>query len=90
MRFPNSIVFRAIWNVVRQKIIDEIKVAWEISVWDLVVTLWLSQATVSHHLSILKRSWILRSRREKTYCYYSLNFAWIISVLDNLKIYLSH
>ena len=89
MKFPNSIVFRAIWNTVRQNIISEIKNSWEITVSDLISSLWLSQATVSHHVSVLKRSWILRSRREKTFSYYRLNFSHFINVIEELRVYLS-
>lgn len=42
-------------------------------------------ATVSHHLSILKKAGLVRDRREGKYIYYELN----LSVLEDILMWLS-
>ena len=64
--------FKAIGHPVRQQILEELRSAKELDVNDLVKKLGLAQATVSHHLAILKNAGAVQSRDEGTHSFYSI------------------
>ena len=68
--FP--VFFRAIGHPVRQKIISILHAEQELPVNRLVDELKLSQSTVSHHLSILKKANIVAAREEGAQTKYSI------------------
>jgi len=68
--FPSF--FKAIGHPVRQRILEELQKSGELSVGELVKRLDLAQATVSHHLSLLKKSGAVKSRTVGTQSLYSI------------------
>ncbi|MFA6376163.1 MAG: metalloregulator ArsR/SmtB family transcription factor [Candidatus Paceibacterota bacterium] len=64
--------FKAIGHPVRQQILEELRKSGELNVNDLVKKLGLAQATVSHHLALLKKSGAVKMRAEGTNSYYSV------------------
>lgn len=68
--FP--LFFRAIGHPARQKIVSILHSEKELPVNKLVEKLKLSQSTVSHHLSILKKADIVKTREEGAQVCYSL------------------
>jgi len=68
--FPSF--FKAIGNPVRQQILEELQKSDELNVTDLVKKLGLAQATVSHHLAILKKAGAVKIRTEGTNSFYSV------------------
>jgi DNA-binding transcriptional ArsR family regulator len=77
--------FRAIGHPVRQKIICILHPDKELPVNKLVEELKLSQSTVSHHLSILKKANILRAREEGAQTHYSICCETIASCCASLQ-----
>lgn len=69
-KFPQF--FKAACHPVRQKILSLLRDKVELSVNDLVRELGLAQATVSHHLAILKSANVIKVRKEGTQSKYSL------------------
>ena len=69
-KFP--LFFKAIGHPVRQKILNILRNKGEVSVKELVKKLQLSQSTVSHHLSILKKARVVNTRQDKTQTFYSI------------------
>lgn len=68
--FPSF--FKAIGHPVRQKILEELRKSGELNVGDLVKKLGLAQATVSHHLALLKKSGAVKVRTEGANSFYSI------------------
>lgn len=68
--FPSF--FKAIGHPVRQRILEELRKNEELNVGDLVKKLGLAQATVSHHLALLKDSGAVKVRADGTSSYYSI------------------
>jgi len=68
--FPSF--FKAIGNPVRQRILEELQKSGELNVADLVKKLGLAQATVSHHLALLKKSGAVKVRTAGTQSLYSV------------------
>jgi ArsR family transcriptional regulator len=68
--FPSF--FKAIGHPVRQRILEELQRYGELNVNDLVKKLGLAQATVSHHLAILKKAGAVKMRTEGTHSLYSV------------------
>ncbi len=64
--------FSAVGHPVRQEILDLLKKEGELHVGSIVERLHVSQSTVSHHLSILKKSKVLNTREDGTRVYYSI------------------
>ncbi|RJR31964.1 ArsR family transcriptional regulator [Candidatus Parcubacteria bacterium] len=63
-RFPQT--FKAICHPVRQKILNLISIKKELAVNDLVKELGLAQATISHHVSILKKAKVINVKKSGT------------------------
>jgi len=68
--FPSF--FKAIGHPVRQQILEELKKNGELNVNDLVKKLGLTQATVSHHLALLKKTGAVKVRESGTSSFYSV------------------
>lgn len=68
--FPSF--FKAIGHPIRQQILEELKKSGELNVSDLTKKIGLSQATVSHHLSLLKKTGVVKVRTEGTNSFYSI------------------
>jgi len=68
--FPSF--FKAIGHPVRQQILEELQKRGELNVADIVKKLGLSQPTISHHLAILKKAGVIRSKTRGTNSIYSI------------------
>lgn len=64
--------FKAIGHPVRQRILEELRKNGELNVADLVKKMGLAQATVSHHLALLKKSGAVKIRTDGASSYYSI------------------
>ena len=63
---------KALSDPVRRQILDLLKDG-KMSAGDIAANFDMTQATVSYHLSILKKADLLFETREKNYIYYELN-----------------
>ncbi|MGL5541307.1 MAG: autorepressor SdpR family transcription factor [Erysipelotrichaceae bacterium] len=77
--------FHALNDETRRKIIHLLK-GQPMSAGDIAKQFALSPATVSHHLSILKKCDLVSDIREGKYIYYELN----LSVIDELLLFFTH
>jgi len=79
----------ALTDETRQKIIALFYTSKELCVNDIAKNFKLSRPTISHHLNLMKRSKLLKARKEGKEIYYSFNRSHVIklmeSVLDSLK-----
>ncbi|MEN6520668.1 MAG: metalloregulator ArsR/SmtB family transcription factor [Armatimonadota bacterium] len=73
-------VFRALGDPVRLKIVQMVADAGELCVCHIVERLNMTQPAVSHHLTRLRYSGLLKTRKEGQWVYYSLD----ISILEQL------
>jgi ArsR family transcriptional regulator len=79
----NSVeVFRALGDPVRLKIVQMVAEAGELCVCHIVEGLNMAQPAVSHHLTRLRYSGLLKARKEGQWVHYSLNY----DVLEKLGI----
>ncbi len=83
--FPFSKMLKAIGNPVRQDILLMLKENKEMPVKDLVGKTGLAQSTVSHHLSILKKAGVVKSREDGTQAHYCICCSMITDCCSNLK-----
>jgi ArsR family transcriptional regulator len=65
-------LFKALADGSRRKILTLLKER-EMSVSELLQHFQMAQASLSHHLDILKRANLVRSRREGQFIYYEIN-----------------
>ncbi len=80
-------IFKALGDSTRLKILQMIAERGDVCVCKLVEDLGIGQSAVSHHLAILRRAQILKSRREGQWIHYSIN----LDTLDGqAKAYLHH
>ncbi|MBQ1448456.1 MAG: winged helix-turn-helix transcriptional regulator [Erysipelotrichaceae bacterium] len=63
---------KALSDPIRRQILDLLKDG-KMSAGDIAANFDMTQATVSYHLSILKKADLLFETREKNYIYYELN-----------------
>ncbi len=89
MPFPFPPFFKAVSHPVRQKILNELFDKGERNVSYLVKKLKLSQSTVSHHLAILKKAGIVKTREEGTQTFYYLCCDMVGSCCDMMKNFFS-
>ncbi len=66
-------IFKALGDSTRLKILQMIAEQGDVCVCKLVEELGIGQSAVSHHLAILRRAQILKSRREGQWIHYSIN-----------------
>lgn len=79
---------KAMSEPVRRKILDLLK-GGELSAGDICAHFELSDATISHHLSVLKKAGLIDSVRKGTFIVYELNTSlfegvvnWILSLQE--------
>lgn len=78
-------IFKALSDPVRRDILILLKENGRMSAGDIVSKFHLTNATVSYHLSLLKKSDLVFETKVKHYIYYELN----LSVFDELMLWLS-
>ncbi|OCN05421.1 transcriptional regulator [Erysipelotrichaceae bacterium MTC7] len=76
--------FKALADPVRREILTYLKQG-EKSAGDISDQFELSKATISHHLSILKKADLVYERKEKNFIYYGLN----TSVFEELSLWVT-
>ena len=74
--------FKALSNPVRREILNLLK-AGRLSAGEIAGQFEMTGATISHHLSILKKADLIRETREKNFIYYELN----ASVLEEIMVW---
>lgn len=74
--------FKALSNPVRREILNLLK-AGCLSAGEIAGQFEMTGATISHHLSILKKADLIRETREKNFIYYELN----ASVLEEIMVW---
>ncbi|MBA1393037.1 ArsR family transcriptional regulator [Lactobacillus sp. XV13L] len=81
MSFEGS--FKALSDPVRRKILQLLKNG-QMSAGEIASHFSMTQATVSYHLSVLKKADLIDEEREKNFIYYSLN----TSILEEIMSWL--
>ena len=76
--------FKALSNPIRRDILDLLKLG-QLSAGEISSHFELAWATISHHLSVLKKADLVRETREKNFIYYELN----TSVLEDMMVWLA-
>lgn len=74
--------FKALSHPVRREILNLLK-AGRLSAGEIAGQFEMTGATISHHLSILKKADLITETREKNYIYYDLN----ASVLEEIMVW---
>ena len=74
--------FKALSNPVRREILNSLK-AGRLSAGEIAGQFEMTGATISHHLSILKKADLITETREKNFIYYDLN----ASVLEEIMVW---
>ena len=74
--------FKALSNPVRREILNLLK-AGRLSAGEIAGQFEMTGATISHHLSILKKADLITVTREKNFIYYDLN----ASVLEEIMVW---
>ena len=69
-----ALILRAINHSLRYKILSFIEEMRKATVTELYVNLHLEQSVASQHLAILRRSSIVKTKREGKFIYYELNY----------------
>ncbi len=82
-------LLRALSDKTRQEIIMVFADKKEVCVTDIAKKFTLSRPTISHHLNLMRRAKLLKSRKEGKGVYYSINKDYVIklmsSILDGIK-----
>lgn len=78
-----QITFKALSDPVRREILDMLKVK-SLSAGEIADKFDMTQATVSYHLSILKKADLIRENKVKNFIYYELN----ASVFQEILLYI--
>ncbi|MGV3126528.1 autorepressor SdpR family transcription factor [Streptococcus orisratti] len=76
--------FKALSNPVRREILDLLK-GGKLSAGEIAERFELTGATISHHLSVLKKADLIFETREKNFIFYELN----TSVLEDMLVWLT-
>ena len=71
MSLPN--VFKALSDPIRRDILMMLKKKGEMSAGDIASEFDLSNATISYHLSLLKKADLIFENRQQKYIYYKIN-----------------
>ena len=89
------------WNNIDSKLITEVfSLLWEsnklnifvmliekeLCICEIIEKLNMKQNMVSHHVGILKRAWILNSRKDGTKVFYSINQEKYMEIKENTKL----
>ncbi len=75
-------LLRALSDETRQQIIKLFFTEKEVCVTDIASNFTLSRPTISHHLNLMKRAKLLRSRKEGKEVYYSVNKEYVINLFE--------
>lgn len=78
-----QITFKALGDPVRREILDMLKVK-SLSAGEIADKFDMTQASVSYHLSILKKADLIRENKVKNFIYYELN----ASVFQEILLYI--
>lgn len=76
--------FKALADPIRQEILMMLKKK-ELSAGEIAAAFDLSQATISYHLSILKKADLIRETKYKNFIYYEIN----TSVFESMLVWIS-
>ena len=76
--------FKALADPVRREILDYLKQG-RMSAGDIAAKFDLTAATVSYHLSVLRKADLIFETKEKNFIYYDLN----VSVFEEIMLWLS-
>lgn len=76
--------FKALSNPIRREILDLLK-GGKLSAGEIAERFELTGATISHHLSVLKKADLILETREKNFIFYEIN----ISVLEDMLVWLT-
>lgn len=76
--------FKALSDPVRREILDYLKQG-RMSAGDIAAKFDLTAATVSYHLSVLKKADLIFETKEKNFIYYDIN----VSVFEEIMLWLS-
>lgn len=76
--------FKALSDPVRREILEMLKPG-SLSAGDIASKFDMTGATISYHLSILKKADLIRERRDKNFIFYELN----TSVFEELMLWFS-
>lgn len=79
----NKSVFKALSDETRRNILSQLK-GGPMSAGDIVSKFDMTNATISHHLSVLKEAGLISDRKEGKYIYYELD----TSVIDDLILFI--
>lgn len=85
MRYAEA--FKALADPARRRILEMLK-SGSMSAGDIASRFAMTGASVSYHLSILKKADLITEMREKNYIYYSLNTSVVEEIMlwfENLK-----
>jgi DNA-binding transcriptional ArsR family regulator len=73
--------FKALSDKTRREILDLLKVG-EMTAGDISAKFNMTQATVSHHLSVLKDSQLVSDRKAGKFIYYELNLSVVEEIMS--------
>ena len=76
--------FKALSDPARRDILEMLKNK-PLSAGEIAKQFDMTQATVSYHLKVLKKAYLIRENRKKNFIYYELN----LTVLEELMMWLS-
>lgn len=85
--FDNVLVLdllNALNDSTRQQVLMLFEKKCEYCVNEIAQQFKLSRPTVSHHLNLMKRAKLLKSRKDGKEVYYSLNKEYVVNVLESL------
>ncbi len=68
-------IVRSIRHPLRQKMLQLLHSHREMTVTDLYIKLRLEQSLASQHLALLRRSGVVKTRREGKFIFYSIDYA---------------
>ena len=77
--------FKALANEERMQIVRLLKTNKEMYAQDIEKRFYLEQSTTSHHLNMLKKAGIAKSRKQGRKVFYSLDYDSISYILDTFK-----
>lgn len=81
--------FKALANEERMQIVRLLKTNNEMFAQDIERRFYLEQSTTSHHLNMLKKAGITKSRKEGRKVFYSIDYDSISYIMDSFKEVLS-
>ena len=75
-------IFKAIGDPTRREILEFLRKEGRLAAGDIAARFDMTQATVSHHLSILKEAGLINDKREGKYIFYEINTSIFEDVLQ--------